>query len=165
MERKDVTRIRVGSHEIGVVGLKRTLEEIAEEAGSRNDEEIRAALLDRMSKENYIPSSARERYAQAFFLEFQRLMGESCGVEPSRGLEIKVLGPGCAQCDQLTNTIMEVLAEIGLAADVDHVRDIKEIARSGVMGTPALIVNGKVLSVGRVPPRNKIREWLTGATA
>jgi protein-disulfide isomerase len=55
---------------------------------------------------------------------------------------------------------MEVLAEMDLSADLEHVRDIKEIGRYGVMGTPALIINGRVKCVGSVPPRDKIIEWL-----
>jgi protein-disulfide isomerase len=60
---------------------------------------------------------------------------------------------------------MEVLTETRIAASVDHVRDIKEIARFGVMGTPALLINGKVMAVGNIPPRDKIRRWLTEAAA
>ncbi|MBW1700627.1 MAG: thioredoxin family protein [Deltaproteobacteria bacterium] len=78
-------------------------------------------------------------------------------------MEIKVLGPGCAQCDGLEQTLMQVMAEINLAADIEHVRDIKEIGKYGVMGSPALLINGKVKSVGRVPPKNKLKEWLTEA--
>jgi len=53
------------------------------------------------------------------------------------------------------------MAETNLSADLDHVTDIKEIGRYGIMGNPALIINGKVMSVGRVPPKGKIKEWLS----
>ncbi|UCD88297.1 MAG: thioredoxin family protein [Desulfobacterales bacterium] len=75
-------------------------------------------------------------------------------------MEIKVLGPGCDRCDELERVLMEVLAEMDLSADLEHVRDIKELGRYGVMGTPALIINGRVKCVGSVPPRDKIVEWL-----
>jgi protein-disulfide isomerase len=55
---------------------------------------------------------------------------------------------------------MEALAEMDLSADLEHVRDVKEIGRYGVMGTPAVIINGKVKCVGSVPSREKIIEWL-----
>ena len=58
---------------------------------------------------------------------------------------------------------MQVLSETGIAAGLEHVRDIKEIGKYGVMGTPALIINGQVKSVGKVPPKNKLKEWLTEA--
>jgi protein-disulfide isomerase len=53
------------------------------------------------------------------------------------------------------------MAETNLSDDLDHVTDIKEIGRYSIMGTPALIINGKVMSVGRVPPKGKIKEWLS----
>ena len=55
------------------------------------------------------------------------------------------------------------MSEINLIADIEHVRDIKEIGKYGVMGSPALLINGKVKSVGKVPPKNKLKEWLTEA--
>ena len=59
--------------------------------------------------------------------------------------------------------VMQVLAEMRLSADIIHVRDIKEIGKYGVMGMPALIINGEVKSVGRIPPKFKLLEWLTDA--
>ena len=76
-------------------------------------------------------------------------------------VQIKVLGLGCPQCDGLEQELMQVMAEINLMADIEHVRDIKEIGKYGVMGMPALIINGKVKSVGRVPQKNKLIEWLS----
>ena len=58
---------------------------------------------------------------------------------------------------------MEVLAELELAADLEHVWDVAEIGRYGVMGSPALVVNDKVLSVGIVPTKVKIKSWLVEA--
>ena len=55
---------------------------------------------------------------------------------------------------------MAVLNEMNIAADLEHVRDLKEIGQYGVMGMPALLINGRIVSVGKVPPKNKIREWL-----
>ncbi|MBC8458518.1 MAG: thioredoxin family protein [Deltaproteobacteria bacterium] len=78
-------------------------------------------------------------------------------------MQIKVLGPGCVQCDRLEQELMLVMAEAGILADIEHVRDIKEIGRYGVMGTPALLINGQVKSVGKVPPKNKLKEWLKEA--
>ena len=58
---------------------------------------------------------------------------------------------------------MNVMAEFEFIADIEHVRNLKEIGSYGVMGMPALIINGKVKSVGRVPSRNKLIEWLKEA--
>ncbi|NTW36062.1 MAG: thioredoxin family protein [Syntrophobacteraceae bacterium] len=80
-------------------------------------------------------------------------------------MDVKVLGTGCTQCHTLTQVIMEVLTELKLPASVDHVMDIKEIARYGIMGSPALLINGKAVAVGSVPPRDRIKKWLTEASA
>ena len=58
---------------------------------------------------------------------------------------------------------MEVMAETNVVADVEHIRDIKEIGKYGIMGTPALLINGDVKSVGSVPPKTKLIEWLNQA--
>jgi len=50
---------------------------------------------------------------------------------------------------------------MNLPADFEHVTDIKEIGKYGVMGMPVLIINGKVMSAGRVPTKGKIKEWLS----
>jgi len=78
-------------------------------------------------------------------------------------LEIKILGPGCANCDRLEREVMETVNELDLPVGIDHVRDIREIGNYGVMGSPALIINGKVKAVGRVPMRSEIRKWLMEA--
>ncbi|MBU2548052.1 MAG: thioredoxin family protein [Proteobacteria bacterium] len=75
-------------------------------------------------------------------------------------MEIQVLGPGCPQCDRLENDVMAALAELNLSADLRHVTDVKEIGRTGVMGMPALIINGRVVAVGVAPPKEKIKRWI-----
>lgn len=136
---------------------------MAEEYGERPDREVQEELLNRLGKRNYIPEKTGEDYEKAFLREFKKFIGKPFEEEPPEGLEIKVLGPGCVQCDRLEQELMQVMAETGIMADVEHVRDNKEIGRYGVMGTPALIINGRIKSVGKVPPRNKLKEWLKEA--
>jgi protein-disulfide isomerase len=57
------------------------------------------------------------------------------------------------------------MAEMDMAADLEHVTDIAEIGNYGVMGTPALIINGVVKAAGSVPPKTKLKQWLQGASA
>ncbi len=156
----DVTQIKVGGSPVGIMGLKAVLEDMAEEYGDKPDREAVEELLIRLSKKNYIPEKVKENYAKAFLREFKKFQGKPFEEESPEGLEIKVLGPGCVQCDRLEQELMQVMAETGIVADVEHVRDIKEIGRYGVMGTPGLLINGKVKSVGKVPPKNKLKEWL-----
>ena len=88
------------------------------------------------------------------------IIGEPVSEDAAGSLQIKVLGPGCPSCDKLEQDLMAVMAELNLSADLDHVRDVKEIACYGVMGNPALVINGKVVAVGRVPSKNQLKEWL-----
>ena len=154
-------QIKLDNHAVGIIGLKTAMEEMANEYTERPDDEVGAEFLKRLSGKNYIPDRVKTNYAKAFLREFKKFLGKPYDEEASRGLEIKVLGQGCAQCDRLTKELMDVMAEINLSADLEHIRDIKEIGTYGVMGMPALILNGKVMSVGRVPPKAKLKEWLS----
>jgi hypothetical protein len=158
----DVVQIRVGGQAVGIMGLKAALEEMAEGYRNRPEKEVQAELLKRLSKRNYIPDRAKAEYGKVFLREFRKFLEIPLEVEGSTGLEVKVLGPGCTQCDRLEHELMAVMAELNLAGDIEHIRDVKEIGKYGVMGTPALIINGKVKSVGKVPPKSKLMEWLKG---
>jgi small redox-active disulfide protein 2 len=75
-------------------------------------------------------------------------------------MEIKVLGPGCPKCDQTVDLVKEAVAEAGINATVDKVTDVMEIAGYGVFGTPAVVINGEVKSVGKIPKKEDIKSWL-----
>lgn len=73
---------------------------------------------------------------------------------------IAVLGPGCANCTKLAALVDETLAELGRTDPVEKVTDYAEMARYGVMSTPALAVDGDVILAGRVPSRESLRDLL-----
>ena len=75
-------------------------------------------------------------------------------------MEIKVLGPGCPKCRQAEKIVKEAVAEAGVAADVEKVTDVMEIAGYGVLGTPAVVVDGQVKSVGKIPKKEDVTAWL-----
>ena len=160
MPQDDTRQIKVGKHSVGIIGLTHVIEEVAKDFAERDDSEIQTELLSRLSRSNYILSNIQDSYAKAFLREFKKYIGEPYEEEVSEGLEIKVLGPGCSQCDMLDKILIEVLSEMNILVDMEHVRDIKEIGKYGVMGTPALVINGKVMSVGKVPSKEKLKEWL-----
>jgi len=161
MSQDDIVQIKIDQHSVGIMGLNKVLEEMRLAYAERPDDEVTTELLSRLSKTNYIPNSAKERYGRAFLREFKRLLGKPHDEEIPEGLVIKVLGPGCNQCDRLEREVMEVLSEMNLSADVEHVRDIKEIGSYGIMGSPGLIINGKVVSVGKVPTKAKLKGWFS----
>jgi predicted DsbA family dithiol-disulfide isomerase len=95
--------------------------------------------------------------------EYKIAQGLSVAQETAHVLTIAVLGMGCTRCSQLESDIRDLLSEMKIAADLQHITDIKEISRYGVLGTPALVINKKVLAVGEVPPKSKIRQWIIDA--
>jgi small redox-active disulfide protein 2 len=77
-------------------------------------------------------------------------------------MDIKVLGSGCCRCNDLEERVREALAEMGVAAGVDHVTDFREIMKYGVMQTPALVVDGKIKVAGRIPNKPELISLLSG---
>ena len=75
-------------------------------------------------------------------------------------MDIKVLGPGCPKCSQTEKVVREAAAEAGVDAHVEKVTDTMEIAGYGVFGTPAVVVDGEVRCVGKVPTMNEVKSWL-----
>jgi small redox-active disulfide protein 2 len=74
---------------------------------------------------------------------------------------VEVLGPGCANCRRVEANAREALAIAGVEAEIRHVTDYREIAARGVMSTPGLVIDGKVVSAGRIPSAGDIAVWLT----
>jgi len=75
-------------------------------------------------------------------------------------MEIKVLGPGCPKCEETEKLVKDAIAESGKDISVTKVKDITEIAKHGVFMTPAVVVDGEVKSVGKIPSKKQIQEWI-----
>ena len=75
-------------------------------------------------------------------------------------MEIKVLGPGCAKCHQTEEVVKEAVQESGVDAQVIKITDAMEIAKTGVFGTPAVIVDGQVKAVGKIPSKVDVLGWI-----
>ena len=71
------------------------------------------------------------------------------------------MGTGCSRCKTLTSRVEEAVAKLGVNADISNIEDIQEIVKFGVMSTPALVLDGKVLFTGRVPTTREIAELLS----
>ncbi len=75
-------------------------------------------------------------------------------------MEIKVLGPGCAKCNKTEKIIRKTVDELNLNVQIEKISDMLKISEYGVMATPAVVVNGEVKIVGKVPKKNDIKSWL-----
>ena len=76
-------------------------------------------------------------------------------------MEIKVLGTGCAKCKSLEAVTRQAIDELSVNASVEKVEDIQKIMEYGIMSTPGLVVNGKVVLSGRLPKINELKDILT----
>ena len=77
-------------------------------------------------------------------------------------MEIKVLGPGCAKCEEAERVVAEAVAEAGVDATVEKVKDFKEFAKYGVFSTPAVVIDGQARCVGKAPSKKDVLEWISG---
>ncbi len=78
-------------------------------------------------------------------------------------LNIKVLGSGCTNCINLEKLCREVVSENKIAAEVEKVTDLKEIMGYGILSTPGLVLNGKVVSSGKLPTKSTLTHWMLNA--
>jgi small redox-active disulfide protein 2 len=76
-------------------------------------------------------------------------------------MEIKVCGPGCTSCEKTHQIVEAAVAAKGVSAAIIKVKDFQEIAKLGIFSTPAVVVNGVVKCVGRVPKQSEVEEWLS----
>ncbi len=160
MPEHEVIQILVNGHRTGIIGLKAAFETVSAIGQGMADEVITAELMRLLGSSNYIVPSATRAYETAFLREYKKWRGEPVPDDPNSPIQVKVLGQGCPSCDKLEQDVMEVLGEIGLQADFEHVRDIREIAAYGVMSSPSLVIDGNVVASGRAPSRSQIKEWL-----
>ena len=163
MEEDKLKQILIGGRLIGIIGLDDAIKKTSDKIQSNSEDEIKKNLLKEVSLNNYIPTSALEAYGNALLREFRTANGIAVPPDPSTGFNIEVIGMGCARCSQLETDVRDLLSEMKIAANLRHVTNAKEIARYNLLGSPALAINNKIVSVGDVPPKSKIREWIIEA--
>lgn len=156
----DIVQVSIGDRSIGIVGLKKVMTDLAATATGKTDEECREILYRGIAEQNYIPPKMVVQYKDALLRAFKVFTGEAPEEAPAGGIRIQVLGPGCFNCDRMEQIVREVLAELKIPGDLSHVTDPVEIAKFGVLGVPVLVINGRIVCVGTVPDRNRLRQWL-----
>ena len=77
--------------------------------------------------------------------------------------EIKVLGSGCANCRTTVALIEQVAQAKGVAVSLQKVKEVRDIMGYGILSTPGVVIDGKVVHAGGVPSRDKIEQWLAAA--
>jgi len=148
--------IRIGSSSIGLIGLDPAMNEARKRALSET--EAKDFLFQSIEKKNYIPPGMAERYKSALVKEYTKYLHGWSGNDGEA--VIRIYGPGCISCNGLQNLVIEVLAAMNLAADIEQIHDPDEIGRAGILRTPALVINGSLKSSGLLPTRAMLEQWL-----
>lgn len=159
-----IIQIFVRGRPVGIVGLEEAMEDAERE--NLGYEGARNFLLECIKKRSYIPAGLEAEYQDAMARLYCERRGtplpQSPKGEPSF-LTIRVLGPGCASCQRLEQEVMAATSELNIPGHILHMTDIREIASHGVMGTPTLVINGRVVSVGKIPLRASTKEAILRA--
>ncbi|MCI5142540.1 MAG: thioredoxin family protein, partial [Candidatus Electrothrix sp. ATG1] len=135
--------IRIGTANIGLIGLDIALNSIAQQEVSET--EAVDFLFTEISRQNYIPPGNTEKYKQALLTAFRK----HCNIATEeQGLVIRIFGTGCVSCNSLQILVIEILDRLQLAADIEQIHDPDEIGRAGITMTPALMINSSVKSTG-----------------
>ncbi len=75
-------------------------------------------------------------------------------------MKIKILGPGCKNCEKLEAEVKNALTELNISADVEKVEDMNKIMEHDVFMTPGLVINDKVKASGKIPKQGQIKKWI-----
>lgn len=164
---KGVRIIRVGNSKAGVTGLDQILEETHRQGWRPEQEGLKQTLVEALrAAGNYVSPSSEGAYGDSLADLYREYVEEAkrrgfAGVEKSRGgkMKIEILGPGCARCRATEENVRKALVELKLEAEVEHITDPAQFARRGVMLTPGVIVDGQVVSSGRVPSLEDVKGW------
>ncbi|MCX5831524.1 MAG: thioredoxin family protein [Deltaproteobacteria bacterium] len=155
-------QIRIGGNTVGIIDLDEIFSEVRA-AGVKGDKAVKQLIIEKVKVKNYVPLQLEDMYREDLFDEYRVFTGQQASRTRKPGVpEIRVYGPGCPLCEQLDRLVMEVIARKGLQVDYRYIKDIREMMKLGLMGTPALVINGKLIAVGRVPNSRELEEILKG---
>jgi hypothetical protein len=155
----DIIQVRIGKSLIGLRGLPEIFRELSSRS-FKSPEAAQEELLRQVAAENYIPSGSREDYRRALWREFRRFQGEPPEAEAPGGLELKVLGLGCSGCRHFYQQVMDILAAHAIEADLQYITAPALLQDYGVRAFPALVINGRVVLAGQIPPPAQLTKIL-----
>jgi small redox-active disulfide protein 2 len=162
MVENDIKQIVIEGHKVSLFGLQEIFTQI-KEMRIIDKAQLKEKIVKEVGKRNYIAPLFKEKYANTLYEEYQLFIGEIKERKDKGPLTIRVLGPGCYNCERLFELTLQVLSEMGVSADLDKVTDPAMQRQFGITATPALIVNNKVKVTGRVPAKAEVKEWIKGA--
>lgn len=158
-----VRQINIGGFTVGIVGLDEVFEEV-KNSDETDEVRLKDMIFEKVKAKNYIASGQEKDYREDLYDEYMVYTGQQKARTRKAGVaEVRVYGAGCPRCKMLDRTVMEIIADKGLNVDYLYVTDAREIAATGILGSPALAINGKIVAVGNVPSRSRIEKILMEA--
>ena len=149
--------LKIGKATVGLIGIDMALHRVLRDHSLPTASAAEQVFAE-IEKKNYIPSASVDDYKKAIRDELALLRGEK--QRRQEELVIRVLGHGCVSCNSLQKMAIEIVSDMGIAADVFQVHDPDEIGRFGVVNSPALVINDDLKCEGRMPSRAQVEEWL-----
>jgi small redox-active disulfide protein 2 len=158
-----VRQIYIGGDRIGLIDIDEIFEKV-KELGIEDRGRLKDVLFEKIKSKNYVPPNMEDVYKEDLLEEYRVFIGELESRPGKQGVtEIRVYGAGCQRCERLDQMVMEIIAGLGTSVDYLYVTDERDISAAGIMGTPALTIDGKVAVMGNVPPRGRLEEIISGA--
>ena len=147
--------IRIGTANIGLIGLDIALNAIAQQEVT--EAEAVDFLFAEIKQKNYIPPGNTKKYKKALLAAYRK----HCNIAvEDEGMVIRIFGTGCVSCNSLQTLVIEILDRLKLAADIEQIYDPDEIGRAGITTTPALMINGTLKSFGLMPTPAQVEQWI-----
>ena len=159
MEPATSRTIRIGSANIGLIGLDTALNALTQKNISEKD--AVDYLYQAISSQNYIPEGREKQYRSALLNEYHRHMDKD--FQQPENMVVRIFGSSCISCNNLQTMMIEILDQTNLAADIEQIHDPDEIGRYGILHTPALILNGEIKCQGRMPTPAQLEQWVREA--
>lgn len=155
-----VIKINIKGKQVGIVDLEETFLEVRA-AGLKDTEQLKDLIFEKVKAKNYVPSSQEKAYREDLYEEYLVSIGElKARSRTGTAIEVRLYGSSCSQCEKLNSMVMETLSRAGVMVDYQYITDMKEIARSGIISTPALTVSGAVVVLGQVPAASQLEKVL-----
>lgn len=158
-----VRRIGIGGITVGIIGLDEIFNEV-KSSGETDEARLKDMIFEKVKAGNYIAPGQEKDYREDLFDEYKVFTGQQKARTRKAGVtEVRVYGAGCPRCKMLDRMVMEIIVAKELTVDYLYVTDAREIAATGILGSPALAINGKIVAVGNVPSRSQLEKILAEA--
>jgi small redox-active disulfide protein 2 len=158
---EEISMVNILGQKIGLIGLSQIFE-ILMQMNLSDELELKKQLLQQVRVQNYVPDSRTDDYATVLLREYKKFAGLPVEpvIEKSAFPTIRILGPGCTACETMEKDVRAILSELNIAADVDHVRDVNQIAEYGIVRTPGLVINDQIVLSGRSLPKIQLQKLI-----